>query len=229
MPKVGKLKIQVDGTDFSFTLYYDDSHGFFAKEFPDHIKRYMLNHYGNSERRPVNQANTKQELEDQLKEVLKEYMVLTATKKKVIRLRVGMSTQLYLKQKDNEFGGKSWDGTNVHDHFQGLQVHEYNTSFSIHTKIPLAFGLDYEIGFLLEAAHSRKFHRIMNSGNMSPHGDPVESKDIIIDYTEEKHQFLDSLVDALRKLAANLFTVMTDEKKMMQLIENNVKMLTNAI
>jgi hypothetical protein len=69
----------------------------------------------------------------------------------------------------------------------------------------------------------------MNTGTMSPNAETILKRDMIIDYTEEKHQFLDNLVDALRTLAANLFKVMTDEKKMMQLIENNVKMLTNAI
>jgi hypothetical protein len=140
MPKVGKLKIQIDRTDYDYLLHYDDDRGFYAKDFPAHIAHFMRNYYSNDNSKPVNKADTKQELKDQLTGILKEYMMLTATKKQVIRLRVGMSTQLYLKQKDSDFGGKSWDGTNVYDQFKELNVHERNTSFEIHNKIPWPLG-----------------------------------------------------------------------------------------
>jgi hypothetical protein len=227
MPKVGKLKLQVEGTNFTFELHYHDDKGFFAKDFPKDIEQYMRNYYANA--KPVNKAETRGELEVQLQQVLEEYFKLTATKSKVIRLRVGVSTQLYLQQTDTEWGGQSFDGSKPYAHFKGIDLSKYNTSFSLHHKIPLAFGLNYEIGFLVEAGGVKKFHRLMTTGQMSPTGEDISEKDVIMEFSEEKMDFLNNLVDALRTLAANLFRVITDEEKMMQLISSNIKMLTNAL
>lgn len=228
MAKVGKLHLQVDGSNITYELHYKDDVGFFAKDFPVHIRQYMLNHYANS--KPVNKAETKDQLKEQLQTVLHDYNSLTAKKKHVILIRIGISTQLHLRQKDNEQGGSSWDYSNPFEQFKGIDVYKYNTSFQIHNKIPYALGLDFKVGYLVETETSVKFHRILPTGNMAPYGEKIEDKEIVIDYTDDRKAFLDYLLDALRNLAANLFKVITDADQMQKAIQQSfvhLKLLQN--
>jgi len=235
MPKIGKLKINTRDRAYTYELNYNDDRGFFCKDFPENILGFMRNKDGNVTK--LNSAETKAELQEQLQKITREYYDLTKTRKKVITIDVGMTLALWGTNSSTRDGGYVFNSGDRNEFFKDVKNIEKHNKADFGMNSYKAFGLtfEYAVGFIV-TTDAPYFHKLIEPGDegladpdneeMSQYGSKIHDKTIVVDFTEERLNFLNQLRDAMMGLGAKLFTTLTDQTVMQETIDRNLKLLS---
>ena len=200
MPKITIDTKEIGGEKYELEIYYSEREGFFIKRgLPTKMKGVIeLKHITNEfEARYGNRGNYTDiaQLREAIKETIKEYHAKIKTKRKVIVVDVKIDSETM----DAIFTGTSEELRN----HPLAGYHSENIGFSLHYRVMY----EYLTGESKE--YTKKEPDRFNDGKITEHKYSVSKNDLILEWSEEREQFLKNLehsVNGLCKMILDFFS-----------------------
>lgn len=204
MPKVSSIRFNIKGESRELAIHYLKDQKFYIKDFPDEVNRIVWQATSDFTR-AGNKFETEQELIDYYEAFLERYHKIISETKKVIAYHIAAPNKFKeLKEVTKEVKDKLGYGGSGENQF--------------------GFTIDYGV-FLMRTGDGTGFFDINEDGTAGRNANFPFNHCTIIDYTPEREAFLEGMKERMRGMFLKVISFMMDEKKFIQVMDSNTKLL----
>lgn len=204
MPKVSSVTLTIKGELKEYAIHYLKQDKFYIKDFPEDVFR-LVNSVTCDLTRAGKQFETEQELTDYYEEFVKRYHEIISQTRKVIAYHISAPLAFRslpeVAREVSDKLGYAGQGNNI-----------------------FGFTINYGV-FLQRIGNGTTFFTIQPDGSTGGIAHFEFKQSIIIDYTPEREAFLENMKERMKEMFLKVLSFMMDEKKFMELIDSNVKLL----
>jgi hypothetical protein len=200
MPKVSKIKFEIEGKSSEFDIHYNKEDKFFIKNFPLDIRNKVPSSGINESR-----FETERELIEFYTNLIKEYHKIISKTKKIIAYYISAPKNFQnfteVSKKIKEMLGYAGDDKNT-----------------------FGFTVTYQI-CLQQTGNGNIFYDINEDGTVGKTVHVPTHMSIIVDYTPEREAFLKNMEQKMKDMFLRMIDLMMDEEKFISLVDSNIKLL----